>query len=126
LTSCAGASAIRFATCRPLASCASGSTPSPSRAASTWSWFIVCCATCRPQVDGARRDILKPLTHPGETDIVGLYTSFPWPTICAEVAKLKVELPDEAGRAAAQITWLSTNNPAALRREPIALLAALG
>ncbi len=51
------------------------------------------------QVDGARRDVLKPLTHPGEVDIVGLYTSFPWPTVCAEVAKLRVFLPgdDEAG-----------------------------
>src|SRR6185436_2678451 len=47
------------------------------------------------QVDGARRDVLKPLTHPGEVDIVGLYTSFPWPTVCAEVAKLRVFLPDE-------------------------------
>ena len=49
------------------------------------------------QVDGARRDVLKPLTHPGEADIVGLYTTFPWPTICAEVAKLRVVLPGDGG-----------------------------
>ncbi len=47
------------------------------------------------QVDGARREVLKPLTHPGNADIVGLYTSFPWPTVCAEVAKLRVFLPDD-------------------------------
>ena len=47
------------------------------------------------QVDGARREVLKPLTHPGDADIVGLYTSFPWPTVCEEVAKLRVLLPDD-------------------------------
>lgn len=43
------------------------------------------------QVDGARRDILKAITHgasPGE--IMSLYTTWPWPTLCAEIAKLKV------------------------------------
>jgi hypothetical protein len=39
--------------------------------------------------------VLRPLTHPGASDIVGLYTTFPWPTICAEVAKLRVFLPRE-------------------------------
>lgn len=48
------------------------------------------------QVDGARRDILKTLTHPSETDIVGLYSTFPWATVCAEVAKLQIELPAAA------------------------------
>jgi integrase len=46
------------------------------------------------QVDGARRDILKVMTHgPSADDIVSLYTSFPWPTLCGEVAKLAIELP---------------------------------
>ncbi len=49
------------------------------------------------QVDGARREVLKPLTHPGDSDIVGLYTSFPWPTVCEEVAKLRVYLPEGGG-----------------------------
>ena len=53
------------------------------------------------QVDGARRDVLKPLTHPGEVDMLGLYTSFPWPTVCAEVAKLRVERPDGGGGSTA-------------------------
>jgi hypothetical protein len=30
---------------------------------------------------------------PSADDIVSLYTSFPWPSLCAEVAKLKIELP---------------------------------
>lgn len=47
------------------------------------------------QIDGARRDILKPLTHPSEQDIVGLYTTFPWPVVCGEVAKLRLVLPGD-------------------------------
>ena len=46
-------------------------------------------------VDGARRDVLKPLTHPSKQDILNLYTTLPWPTICDEVAKLRVALPVE-------------------------------
>lgn len=46
-------------------------------------------------VDGARRDILKPLTHPSKQDILNLYTTLPWPTTCAEIAKLRVALPEE-------------------------------
>ncbi len=46
------------------------------------------------QVDGARRDILKVMTHgAAAADIVSLYTTFPWPTLCAEVQKLEVSLP---------------------------------
>ena len=34
------------------------------------------------------------MTHgPAADDIVSLYTSFPWPALCAEVAKLQIELP---------------------------------
>ena len=47
------------------------------------------------QVDGARRDLMEVITHgPSADDIVGLYTSFPWPSLCAEVAKLKIQLPN--------------------------------
>lgn len=45
------------------------------------------------RVDGGRAEVLRPLTHPGDSDIIGLYTSFPWPTICAELAKLQLPLP---------------------------------
>ncbi len=46
------------------------------------------------QVDGARRDILKVITHgasPGE--VMNLYTTWPWPTLCGEVAKLSLAAP---------------------------------
>jgi integrase len=44
------------------------------------------------QVDGARRDLLETITHGPRGDIINIYTSFPWPALCAEVAKLKIEL----------------------------------
>lgn len=44
------------------------------------------------QVDGARRDLLENVTHGPRGDIVSIYTTFPWPTLCAEVAKLKIEV----------------------------------
>src|SRR6185436_14711925 len=45
------------------------------------------------RADGGRADVLRPLTHPGERDVIGLYTTFPWPVTCAELAKLQVPLP---------------------------------
>lgn len=45
------------------------------------------------QVDGARRDILKDISHGASGDIVSMYTSFPWPTLCAEIAKMQFTLP---------------------------------
>src|SRR5216684_1832273 len=44
------------------------------------------------QADGARKDILRWITHGPEGDIVSLYTTLPWDALCAEVAKLRVEL----------------------------------
>jgi integrase len=44
------------------------------------------------QVDGARRDLLEAVTHGPRGDIVSMYTSFPWPALCEEVAKLKIGL----------------------------------
>ena len=44
------------------------------------------------QVDGARRDLLEIVTHGPRGDIVSIYTTFPWPALCAEVAKLDVRL----------------------------------
>jgi len=43
------------------------------------------------QVDGARKDILEAISHGPRGDIVSVYTTFPWPVLCAEVAKLKIE-----------------------------------
>src|SRR5262249_11445890 len=43
------------------------------------------------QVDGARRDILERVTHnPKSGAAIDLYTSYPWASLCEEVAKLKV------------------------------------
>jgi len=44
------------------------------------------------QADGARKDILRWVTHGPEGDIVSLYTTLPWATLCEEVAKLKIGL----------------------------------
>jgi integrase len=44
------------------------------------------------QVDGARRDLLETITHGPRGDIVSMYTSFPWPALCPEVAKLQIQL----------------------------------
>ena len=42
--------------------------------------------------DGARKDILRWVTHGPEGDIVDLYTTLPWHTLCEEVARLKIDL----------------------------------
>jgi hypothetical protein len=42
--------------------------------------------------DGARKDILRWVTHGPEADIVDLYTTLPWHTLCEEVARLKIDL----------------------------------
>ena len=42
--------------------------------------------------DGARKDILKWVSHGPEGDIVSLYTTLPWASLCAEVAKLRINL----------------------------------
>lgn len=44
------------------------------------------------QGDGARKDIFRWITHGPEGDIVDLYTTLPWATLCAEVVKLKIGL----------------------------------
>jgi hypothetical protein len=42
--------------------------------------------------DGARKDVLEWVTHGPRGDIVDLYTTLPWELLCAEVAKLKIQL----------------------------------
>jgi integrase len=44
------------------------------------------------QADGARKDILRWVTHGPDGDIVSLYTTLPWAALCEEVAKLKIGL----------------------------------
>jgi integrase len=43
------------------------------------------------RVDGARSDLLQMVTHNPTKNIVDIYTSMPWPSLCAEVAKLNVQ-----------------------------------
>jgi integrase len=42
------------------------------------------------RVDGARADILERVSHGPRGNIVDLYTSLPWESLCVEVAKLRV------------------------------------
>ncbi len=46
--------------------------------------------------DGGRKDILRWITHGPEGDIVDLYTTLPWHTLCEEVARLKIDLAPAA------------------------------
>jgi integrase len=43
--------------------------------------------------DGAHKDILRWVTHGPVGDVMDLYTTLPWPAVCAEVAKLKIDMP---------------------------------
>ncbi len=60
------------------------------------------------RVDGGRTDVLRPITHPGEKDIIGLYTTFPWPVVCGELVKLNIPVPAPTNANAAADT-LATN-----------------
>ncbi len=42
--------------------------------------------------DGARKDILRWMTHGPTTDIMDLYTTLPWEAYCREMMKLKIEV----------------------------------
>ena len=44
------------------------------------------------QADGARKDILRWITHGPDGDIVSVYTTLPWNALCEEVAKLRIVL----------------------------------
>jgi hypothetical protein len=43
------------------------------------------------RVDGAHADLLQMVTHNPSKNIIDIYTSMPWPSLCAEVAKLNVQ-----------------------------------
>lgn len=45
------------------------------------------------RADGARKDLLRLVTHGPEGDIVDVYTEMPWAPLCEEVAKLKLGPP---------------------------------
>lgn len=48
------------------------------------------------RADGARKDLLRLVTHGPEGDIVDIYTEMPWSALCEEVAKLKLAPPAPA------------------------------
>jgi len=64
------------------------------------------------QADGARKDILRWVTHGPEGDIVDLYTTLPWATLCDEVAKLRI-LPSEPHEATHKAAEASRRAPEA-------------
>lgn len=53
--------------------------------------FITLC-----REDGARKDLLRLVTHGPEGDIIDIYSEMPWASLCEEVAKLKLGPPTEA------------------------------
>lgn len=64
--------------------------------------FISLC-----RADGARKDILRLVTHGPEGDIMDIYSEIPWETLCEEVVKLRLGPP--------ATTPLPTANPAISR-----------
>jgi hypothetical protein len=43
--------------------------------------------------DGARTEILRRVTHQPPKEVIEGYTHFEWAVVCAEVVKLKLDLP---------------------------------
>jgi len=48
------------------------------------------------RADGARADLLEMVSHAPRGNIINIYTSMPWENLCAEVLKLRIELPQLA------------------------------
>ncbi len=42
------------------------------------------------RVDGAARDVLETMTHGPRGNIMNLYTTYPWPTLCEAIARLNL------------------------------------
>ena len=68
--------------------------------------FISLC-----RADGGRGDILRFITHgPNKGDVFDSYTTLPWEALCAEVAKLRINLSGSdvlSGRASSEIATTS-------------------
>jgi integrase len=73
------------------------------------------------RVDGGRKDILEAVTHSPRGNIIDIYTSLPWTSLCEEVAKLKVELrsPEEAPVAPAEATVSATTGEGGVAPAPL-------
>lgn len=46
------------------------------------------------QDDGARREVMRAITHTGNRDVMSGYTEFAWSTLCDELSKLRIFPPD--------------------------------
>jgi len=44
------------------------------------------------QADGARKDVLRWITHGPTGDIFDLYTSLPWATLCEAVSCMRIDV----------------------------------
>ena len=79
------------------------------------------------QVDGAQRDILKAITHgAAPSDIMSLYTTWPWPKMCAEIAKLDVALRQDVAETARAIASGEAQPPHDANRPALRIVGALG
>jgi integrase len=62
------------------------------------------------RTDGAIDSVLKVITHgPTTQQMIDLYSSFPWETLCAELGKLKIQLLE------GQVIRMAANDPTAIR-----------
>ena len=52
------------------------------------------------QADGAGMDILSWVSHGPKCDVMSMHTTLPWKTLCDEVAKLRIHLPEPTYPAA--------------------------
>lgn len=63
------------------------------------------------QVDGARREIIEAATHGPRGDIMSVYTSIPWPTLCAEFMKLRIRYRAPEGAAVVPLRAVAAADP---------------
>jgi hypothetical protein len=58
------------------------------------------------RVDGAPRDVLQHITHAPKRNIIDLYTTLPWPMLCAAVSCLRVRQHERCGTCEGSIQLL--------------------
>ena len=62
--------------------------------------------------DGGRKDVLRWITHgPEGGDIIDLYTTLPWHTLCEEVARLKIDLRPAEAEVIALAKYANSREP---------------
>jgi hypothetical protein len=92
--------------------------------------FITLC-----RVDGAPEDVLEQITPGARGDIINVYTSLPWPTLCGAVSSLKlsrtrsakvIQLPLAANAPAMTQAEKPGQDDEVRNAEPEGLVTALG